>query len=1044
MYPIGAIQKTRSKYRFKTVVANTDNKLSRVQLLFCCFLLCTFSINKVNAETVYFDGEDGSVGQWRHYAGNESPRLIENTADDDLSSRVIQIQGADLNQGSLLGGLNQKTGWSNDREFSLSWLMSADSSYLIEIPVTTLAGDRYLVYQANPPSNKLFGRYLYWWLGADTLDGQWMQQIRDLEEDVENAEPGNRLLSVNGMIFRGSGKLDDIRLSAVASAAIVTAKLATGKVLTAASTSSEIDVEVNEFKIIYKALSVAKLMVLAEDGDRFANLELSLRHAMGSGGAPYSQSASIRQYIMAANRANFIDPSGSLPIDRFGVPAIRIDRSGSNATSVASPQAILELSTTLGEAPLTLTADASRSSSHNGSLLWAWSDSSVDSNTPSFFLGSTPNIALNYSNTGEYAVRLLVMDDRGIIRRETKTVNVDAPRVASEPTAAVLQLDAAGLLNELKWRTDGSPDNYDIRLLSSTGAVLNSLSGLVASTNCVGTSCVIALPVDWVIENGSTLQIRSYDGSAVSAWISSGIAPLADAGPDRGHVQGASIVISGGNSIDRDGNIDAYQWRQNGTLLGQSANVSLALPVGSHTIELTVLDNSGLSSSDEMQVSVFAKSNISIGNNVGDVEKILDALTVSTSQINTQMTPLATADGYVYTANIEHGPNGDEDGVTLHTVVRKGRQNTNGSWSWESVLVEDRTVFDQWHTAPSIEIDKDGQVHVVYNMHNIPWQYKRTSQPHDIQSFEFHGQYVSQEQIDLWKFNNSTSFPSFGFAEIPGTQITYPRFEKDPNGELYLTYRFASRPKRSWPERTFATGLAEYSRAEQSWTAIGEPLNVTSADFDFHPDAPLTSTAFAAKTGWTAYHPSMVFDNQSGIGVLMLWRSGTAGASTSKPCFAWSDNKLDFETLEGVSLALPLQPEECSNLGYSDSKSFYNVADSEMDSQGNIYLTLSPTDSSSLLLSYSASTGQWKEEESPSGASEIFVDMEDNLWAVSSGPKVHKRTSSTGAWQEIYSYSGARQCYPRAVVSGDGSTAFIYTLDCNWENVSVYGLRLKP
>jgi hypothetical protein len=225
-------------------------------------------------------------------------------------------------------------------------------------------------------------------------------------------------------------------------------------------------------------------------------------------------------------------------------------------------------------------------------------------------------------------------------------------------------------------------------------------------------------------------------------------------------------------------------------------------------------------------------------------------------------------------------------------------------------------------------------------MHNIPWQYKRTVNPHDIQSFEFHGPPVSRQQIDNWKFKNSTSFPSFGYAAIPGTQITYPRFEKDPNRELYVTYRFASRPKRSWPERTFGTGIAKYSRADQKWTAIGEPLDVTVADFDSHPDAPQTSTPFAAKTGWTAYHPSPVFGNQSGMGVFMLWRIGTAGANISKPCFAWSDNKLNFETLEGVPLLLPLQPETCSNLGFPDSQNFFNIADSEMDSQGNIHLAL--------------------------------------------------------------------------------------------------------
>lgn len=83
-----------------------------------------------------------------------------------------------------------------------------------------------------------------------------------------------------------------------------------------------------------------------------------------------------------------------------------------------------------------------------------------------------------------------------------------------------------------------------------------------------------------------------------------------------------------------------------------------------------------------------------------------------------------------------------------------------------------------------------------------------------------------------------------------------------------------------------------------------------------------------------------------------------------------------------MPLSLPLQPEDCSNLGFSDTDSFYNIADSEMDSQGNIYITLSPVTGSRVLLTYIAATGQWQESEPPFGATEIFLDADDNLWAV--------------------------------------------------------------
>jgi hypothetical protein len=1045
MLPNSTLIRIKPKRSFKAVSVYTSVKtLSRLAVLFG-LLLVVLSLSFAHAETLYFDGENNSVGQWQHYVGVKSPNLLVNVFDDDALSRVIQIQGSGLNQGSLLGGVSSDAGWNNRAEFKLTWRMLFNSPYLIEIPVETLAGNRYLVYQANPPSTVLSGSFLYLSLGADSQHGQWTTQARDLSRDVEISEPGNRLLAVHGMIVRGSGRLDDIGLSLTGVASSRAKVQVSSSALPLAS-----PVSIAAVKDEYGAYSNPELMVLATDGDRFASLELSVRHSTGSGGAPKSQSAALRQYDLAARMAIFSNGvSSPLPINRYGAPVIRADRTGNSLGNVVGPSANIVLSAVQGDVPLNLTATANNSTTNNGSKLLAWSDTATGLSSPSRFLGSTQSLDLSYPTVGEYVVRLLVMDERGNISSVSQSVSVNVPIVVTPPDFVVSQQDVSGLLNVLSWVAATSSESFDIRLLSSTGAVLDSVTDILVGTNCSGPVCSLTLSAGWVIDNGASLQIRSHNGSAVSVWVTSEIAPLANAGPDRGQAVGDSITVYGDNSTDRDGTIVSYHWLESGILLGQGASLVVQLPLGSHAIDLTVTDNSGHVSSDQMLVNVFAQSSISIGSNVGDVEKILNAQVVSKSQLNSHLTPIATANGYVYIANIEHGPNGDEDGeengVTLRTVVRKGSQNANGLWSWESVLVEGRTVYDQWHTAPSIEVDRDGQVHVVYNMHNIPWQYKRTANPHDIHSFEFHGQYVSQQQINNWKFNNSTSFPSFGYADIPGTQITYPRFEKDPGGELYLTYRFASRPKRSWPERTFGAGLAEYSRADQTWTAIGEPMDVTSADFDFHPDAPVTSSPFAAKTGWTAYHPSLVFDNQYGMGVFMLWRGGTAGASTSKPCFVWSDNKLDFETLEAVPLSLPLQPEDCSNLGFADSQSFYNIADSEMDSQGNIYITLDPLDASPMLLTYKASTGQWLQEALPSNAAELFVDSDDNLWAVASGPTVHKRTAIESSWQEIYTESGARQCYPRATVSSDGSTAFIHTHTCStWQDVSVFGIRLKP
>ena len=115
-----------------------------------------------------------------------------------------------------------------------------------------------------------------------------------------------------------------------------------------------------------------------------------------------------------------------------------------------------------------------------------------------------------------------------------------------------------------------------------------------------------------------------------------------------------------------------------------------------------------------------------------------------------------------------------------------------------------------------------------------------------------------------------------------------------------------------------------------------------------------------------------------------------------------------------------------------------------MDSNGTVYLVLSPEGYPRELLTFNPATQNWSVEVPPSNAAEIFVDHDDNLWAVAQGPKIYKRAPGATSWQTIYSEGGTTNCYPKAVVSEDGKTAFIHTQNCNWRDISIYGLRLKP
>ena len=49
-------------------------------------------------------------------------------------------------------------------------------------------------------------------LGSGVIDGRWRTFVRDLQADLQEAQPGVGIVEVNGFLIRGSGKVDDIKL----------------------------------------------------------------------------------------------------------------------------------------------------------------------------------------------------------------------------------------------------------------------------------------------------------------------------------------------------------------------------------------------------------------------------------------------------------------------------------------------------------------------------------------------------------------------------------------------------------------------------------------------------------------------------------------------------------------------------------------------------------------------------------------------------------------------------------------------------------------
>ena len=64
------------------------------------------------------------------------------------------------------------------------------------------------------------------------------------------------------------------------------------------------------------------------------------------------------------------------------------------------------------------------------------------------------------------------------------------------------------------------------------------------------------------------------------------------------------VALDGSNSVDPDGFIATIEWREGGVVLGADAEISVALAVGPHSIELSVTDDDGATDTDTIETCV--------------------------------------------------------------------------------------------------------------------------------------------------------------------------------------------------------------------------------------------------------------------------------------------------------------------------------------------------------------------------------------------------------------------------------------------------------
>jgi len=158
---------------------------------------------------IYENAEDGSTNRWTIVDNPLGSGSVSNILDNELDSKVIKLQGKDSYENMYeLPFIN-----SNPKNLNLKWDMKTSEGYVIDVLLETSLGERLLRYRDELESNKgIDDDTIFYGLGYSSTNGLWNTYSRDLQKDIEEFEPNNKILSVKKLLIRANCRLDNIEL----------------------------------------------------------------------------------------------------------------------------------------------------------------------------------------------------------------------------------------------------------------------------------------------------------------------------------------------------------------------------------------------------------------------------------------------------------------------------------------------------------------------------------------------------------------------------------------------------------------------------------------------------------------------------------------------------------------------------------------------------------------------------------------------------------------------------------------------------------------
>ena len=168
-----------------------------------------------------------------------------------------------------------------------------------------------------------------------------------------------------------------------------------------------------------------------------------------------------------------------------------------------------------------------------------------------------------------------------------------------------------------------------------------------------------------------------------------------------------------------------------------------------------------------------------------------------------QQSPLTTFGDYQYVAFYKTA-----SGYGKHYVNLGRRRISPSLGEWQSFAFTDYTqqTLDE-HNTISLGISGDGKIHLSFNHHDVPLNYRVSSSG------------IAKTVPSEWTMNafGGSVQHSLPGSSGPWTPLTYPRFERLANGDLLMEFRIGqSGAGDSYVHR--------YSSSAGTWTAVGKYL----------------------------------------------------------------------------------------------------------------------------------------------------------------------------------------------------------------------------